>query len=489
MQTQMERIMKITDLLINNKNMSKLAVVDHGISYSYNDIYKITLLKAAILSRLFSERSHIAILLPNSADYIIAYYSILFSDNVVIPIFYKSTLSEIENTINNCDICAIITTTEDAKRIKEGHYAHTVTIINADNYNYYNVGNQEKVATPESPDNVAVMLGTSGSTGISKRVMLSHNNLISNAASIVSSLNYNENEKILCILPFTFASGNTSQLIVSLLLSSTLYIYDDILHPGRIFSAIEKHKITTTTIVPSILKLLLSDKENHVEQCHSLKVICFGGGPTDAAISELLLKSPLKNKFVHMYGQTEASTRISHLSLEKEAEKFPSVGKPLEGIEVKIDRISSEENNGEILVRGKNVMLGYYKSTLSPIDNGWLATGDIGYTDNNGYIYITGRKKNIIISSGINIYPEEVENVLCMNEAVSEALVYGVNDEAHGELPVADVVLNKDSKISQNDLIRFCKKHLSEYKVPTQIFFVPELKRTYNGKVERKHLT
>jgi long-chain acyl-CoA synthetase len=310
--------------------------------------------------------------------------------------------------------------------------------------------------------------------------------LVSNSKSIISSLGYDNRERILAVLPFPFVAGNTSQLIVSFVLGATLYIHSGYLYPKKLFETIEKYEITSTTIVASVLSTLLEDGTDYSEQAKSLRVICFGGGPTNPKTFEKLKRNPLCDKFVHMYGQTEASPRVSHLFINREMKKIPSVGKPLPGINVKSEAKTPKENPSEILVKGKNVMVGYYKSNSSPIEDGWLHTGDLGYVDEDGFIFITGRKRNIIIYSGMNIFPEEVESILLQNQNVKEALVYKKSDEQFGEIPIAKVVLKDKALISEKDLMEYCHQYLSYYKVPKSIEFVGSLEHTMSGKIRRK---
>ena len=477
----------LKEQLINKTNCKRIAVIEGNESATYESVIYDAQQISTVIRELTLNRCNIGILFPNSIQYVTAYYSILLSNDVVVPLYFKATHEEIRSISEFCDIEIILTNTSNLKRLLDVEFQHSVSIINIDTLEITRLGNKERKAITKCPSQVSVMLGTSGSTSTPKRVMLSDENMIENALGIIHSLKYKENyERFLCLLPLTFASGNTSQLITSLLLSSTLYIYNGPIHPRLIFDAVNKHGITTTTIVPSILKILLSSEKDYSNECKTLKTVCFGGGPTDSATIEKLVAHPLRDKFVQMYGQTEASTRISHLHYSKNADKPFSVGQPLFNILVQVKPIEQYNNVGEILVKGPNVMVGYYKEEISSINNGWLATGDIGYLDSNDFIYITGRKKNIIICSGMNIHAEEVEDVIYRHPKVAEVVVYGISDHAHGEVPIADIVIKSNEALSENEIRTFCSAYLSEFKVPVKFNFVNALRRTYNGKIARK---
>ena len=478
--------MKLADFLIKRKQEKKAAIVEGNKEISYTELYDRSSALSCIIQKQLKQRAHIAILLPNSIAYVLAYCSILLSGSVIVPIYYKSTTNEIENSVNYCDVSMIITDSDGEKRVIDSKLNHNVSVLNVHTLKLKSIGKLDTQATIHSPDCVSIMLGTSGSTGSPKRVMLSDSNMIENALGIIQSLKYQEDERLLVALPMTFASGNTSQLVVSLILGATLCLYQAPLHPKLFFESVKEYGATTTTIVPSVLKTLLADDRDYSEHAKTLRVICFGGGPTDSGTFQKLLASPLRDKFVHMYGQMEASTRISHLHISKDKDKIPSVGQPLYNITVSVDITDPATNTGEIYVKGDNVMVGYYKERNSPVSNGWLATGDIGYVDVHDYIYITGRKKNIIIFSGMNIQPEEVEDVLCQNSEVAEALVYGEHDPQYGEVPVAEIVLKEPGAITDAQLRCFCSEKLSHHKVPVRIYFVDALQRTFNGKVARK---
>ena len=477
---------KIKEYLLSHAENNKEAIVDGEKRITYRELFKRATDVSEQIKTVLGSRSHIIVVIPNSIEYVVAFSAIILSDNVAVPIYAKSSIHEVEKVVDYCDIGMIIAVDQTIDFVLSGKYRHRITVLNISKMESFEIGDKRRKFAPVSPENVRVMLGTSGSVDFPKRVMLSDENLIANSKDIIKSLNYTENERILAVLPFPFAAGNTSQIVVSLILGSTLYIYSDSLYPDYFFYAVEKYGITSTTIVSSVMNILLEEGRDYSIQAKTLNVICFGGGRTDDRTFERLKKNPLCDKFVHIYGQTEASPRISHLFLKTEKDKLPSVGKPLENVSVRLRKMNLKEQYGEIQVKGKNVMVGYYKSDSFPVSEGWLSTGDLGYIDEEGYIYITGRIKNLIIFAGMNIFPEEVEVVLKQNPHVKEALVYAERSLAYGEIPVARVALKDNGSISEAELKEFCKEYVSYYKVPVRIEFVEKLDRTHNGKIIRK---
>jgi long-chain acyl-CoA synthetase len=338
------------------------------------------------------------------------------------------------------------------------------------------------------------MIHTSGTTSNPKRVMLTNENLISNSKSIIKSLGLKEESRTLIVLPMFLASANTSQLITHLYLGATITIMNGIFLPNRFYKILQEDKITNFTGVPTILGAILDFKPKVNYDISSLEKVCFGGGvvPT-SRIVQFEERFP-KVKFIQMYGQTEASTRLTHLLYKDSKRKLGSIGKAIPDVQIRIVDNGGTDVSigqvGEIIAKGPNIMKGYYKreeETKNTLKDGWLFTGDLGRFDEEGYIYITGRKKNIIICGGMNIYPEEIEELIMNLSFVKEVCIVGKEDQTFGEVPVAKIVLY-DAKREElkNEIINYCAKNLSSYKIPAEVIFVDELAKTDSGKVKRR---
>ena len=482
--------MSIAELLSYQKSNDDVAVIYQGKSFSYKAIYESASIVKDILDGVDSTRSNIAIVIPNTPEYIYAYLGIWLSGNVIVPIYYSSSINEIINTINTFDIALVVTDERMGRKIKANE-----TFLNHNVYVLDVYSKQKELLACEAPDcpatkapdDVVVMLGTSGSTSNPKRVMLTEQQLLDNAHAIIGSLGFNNDDVFLVISSFSFSAANTAQLIAPLLLSAKIVLFDSVVHPGKIVRCIKNHGITTTAIVPSLLHIW-ANYDFDPEDTKTLRMLCLSGSiPAHDDIVALNAKLPY-TEISNNYGMTEAAPRIS---CQRHANEYPmSVGKPLKNVAIRIvDEFGNEAERGkvgQIAVSSPSLMSGYYANpdeTARTIRNGWLVTGDAGYINGDGNLIINGRIKNIIISNGMNIYPEEIEEVINKNPHVAESMVKGTESDIYGEVPVAFVV--SDGSITEWELIEYCRRFLQELKVPRQIFFVDKLDKTGSGKIRR----
>lgn len=491
-------MVKKNNIVISVEKLSKtdrICAEDEKEVLTYHDLYQFATENAALLTAAPEKKKHVGILLGNSIPYIKWFFTCFYAGAVVVPINAQATEYEMSNYISACDIQLLIMDSVHFQKLDDTGLEHRIDVLVIDTNEHFVY--KEDLQYADCDDNgFAELITTSGSSSKPKCVMLSESNLVSNAMDIIDSLHYREDEVFLVLLPFCFASANTSQLIVSLLLGAKLVLFNKPVLPMNIANAVERYSITSTTIVPSILHLLVNVGVNkeYMHKFGGLRTICFGGGKSCDADMKKAYELFQHANITQMYGQTEASTRISHLHAKEAEIKRGSVGRPLKHIKVKIvnERLENllPNQEGEIAVCGPNVMVGYYKNpelTKNTLVNGWLLTGDIGLQDEDGYIYIKGRKKNIIIHSGINIYPEEIENILMMSPEIQEAFVYGEESEKYGEVVIADVVLRTETgDITTKDIFNYCYAHLPQYKVPYKVNIVEQLKKTPNGKLCRK---
>jgi long-chain acyl-CoA synthetase len=494
--------MLLKDILIMSKNSQKIAIKYGDSVITYEQLFNFATDNTELIIKKAGCVTNIGIFLPNSIQYAVAYFTITLMNKVIVPLDIQIKKIELMSTIEYCDIKIIITNTMYKKVIKEflNDFEYRIILFNLDNNTCEEVGLGKKefclsgVNEDIYENSVAILLHTSGTISNPKRVMLTHKNLISNIRSTIDFLQLTENDKTLIALPMFFANANTAQFLTHLYLGASIVIMNSKFIPRRFLEIVSEEKITNFTSVPSMLLMLLSYHERENYDISSLRYICFGGGNIPVVKLKELIKEFPSAGFVHTYGQTEASPRVTALLPADSLRKAGSIGKPIPNVNVRIVvSLTGQDVRvneiGELIVQGDNVMKGYYKrpeKTEMAIKEEWLYTGDMAVYDDENYIYlIGGRKKNMIISGCFNIYPEEIEEILMRHPDVKEVRVSGEQHVLLGERPIATVVLKEGSSLTQNDLLRYCLSLLANYKVPRKINFADRLPKTATGKVKQ----
>lgn len=487
--------MLIKDILDRQKNNVKVAMIQGNRHMTYVELNEAVMKVQAKIDDFLCH--HVAIFLPNSIEYVTAYFAITSSDKVIVPIPIQAKKDEIESTLQYCEIGLIITSTEYLKDLQSYMGNQQVVILNIDTLELISSINKNSFLTNNQKacmDDTAIMLHTSGTTSDPKRVMLSHKNLIANIESNIQSLNFVETDVSLIGLPMFFGYCNTAQMLTHFYLGATIVILENLFTPNKFFKLVEKHAVTNFTGVPSMLLMLLDFKRKEQYDISTLRFICFGGGHISKEKLVEVMQTFSTVDFIQTYGQTEAAPRVTCLLAKDATRKLGSIGKPIPHVSVRIvdedGRDVAANEIGELIVKGPNVMRGYYKKeevTKETIKNAWLHTGDYATFDEEGFIYLIGRKKNMIISGGINIYPEEIEELIMNFNQIKEVCVVSEKHEILGEVPIAKVVV-KEENVNEFDAERlhhYCYDNLAVYKVPTRIEVVETLPKTKTGKIKR----
>ncbi|MFY2157540.1 fatty acid--CoA ligase family protein [Cytobacillus firmus] len=458
---------------------------------------------------------HIALLLGNSPHFVIGLHGALRLGATVIPINPIYTPDEIGYIVNNGDVKAVVTLDLLVPLIEKMHQA----LPKVENYiicdtpqgqaseqdlSALSAFSKMKSFTqlialgdigfkgPElEEDDTAVILYTSGTTGKPKGAMLTHKNLYSNAKDVSDYLHMNENDRVITTLPMFHVFCLTVALNAPLMNGATILI-DPKFSPKEIFRLAKKYEPTVFAGVPTMYNFLLQYEDGNPEDLKSLR-LCISGG---AAMPVALLHGFEKKFNVIVsegYGLSEASPVTCFNPLDK-PRKAGSIGQSIMNVENKVVNELGEEVSigevGELIVRGPNVMKGYYKlpeETAATIRDGWLYTGDLAKRDEEGYFYIVDRKKDLILVGGYNVYPREVEEVLYNHREVVEAAVLGVPDPNLGEAVKCYVVTN-NPQLTEELLLAYCAEHLARYKVPSSIEFLEELPKNTTGKILRRAL-
>lgn len=347
-------------------------------------------------------------------------------------------------------------------------------------------------ASSRDESDCAVIIYTSGTTGHPKGAMLSHKNLTRNVEQVKGVLTIQPEDRFVTVLPLFHSFAATVCMNCALASGSGSVLMENFV-PAKMFEALEKQKITIFCGVPAIFQAMLNAWPASSPDLSALRLLVSGGAPLPAPTLQQL-EATFNVPVLEGDGPTECSP-VTSVNPEQGVRKIGSVGPPLPGVEIAIhddnDRPLPTGEVGEIVVRGDNVMLGYLnqpEATREAMTNGWYHTGDLGTLDADGYLFIVDRKKDMIISAGLNVYPREVEDVLLQHSGVADVAVIGQPHAVRGEDVVAVVIKKPDVVLAERELIAFCRERLANYKAPRRILFRETLPRGGTGKVVKRLL-
>lgn len=368
-------------------------------------------------------------------------------------------------------------------------------------------GSPDEVTTEIADEDITILMYTAGTTGRPKGVPLTHNGFVSYVLDNVEPASPEIEERNLLAVPLYHVAG--IQAMLAAVYGGRTVVLMRQFEVKEWMEMVQREKATRAMLVPTMLKRVIDDPDFATYDLTSLKVITYGAAPMPAQVIKKALEVMPWVRFINAFGQTETASTIAALGpddhviegTEAEREKklkrlTSSIGRPLPDVEVKI---INEHGNalapgkvGEILVKGPRIMTGYWgdeqKTAQVLTPDGWLRTGDMGWVDEEGYIYLTGRGDDMIIRGGENISPEEVEEVLHAHPKIEEAAVIGVPDPEWGQEPRAIVVLKEGETTTSEEIIEFCRTKLAGFKRPRSVSFVDSLPRNQMGKVLKKEL-
>jgi len=344
---------------------------------------------------------------------------------------------------------------------------------------------------PARDEEVAVLLYTSGTTGMPKGVMLSHHNLYFNARAGCETQNFKHSDVALFVLPLNHSFGIVSSI------GGTLYGVKGILlswfDAAQSVELIERYRCTYAGVVPTMLAMLLNHPDAEQADTSSMDRWIVSGAPLPMDLYKRFEKT-FHGKILEGYGLTEASPAVS-LNRRDGVYKPGSAGQPLPGVEVTIrdeqGKALPPNTAGEICVRGPNVMKGYFnkpEATAETVVDGWLHSGDVGCLDEEGYLFLTERKKDMIIRGGENIYPRDIEEVLFEHPGILEASVIGREDPVYGEDVCAIVVKEPDAELTEQEVMDYAATRLAKFQKPKWVIFVDALPKNPLGKILKKEL-
>lgn len=499
--------MPLGDMVKHNakKYPDKEALFFEQEALTYKGLDELTDRLANSLVRLGIRLSdRVGLLLPNSISFVIAYMSIVKCGGTVVPLNILFKAEELKYILEDSGASLLITSSYFLPIIEEVspqiNSLKDIVIEGGESkgrfISFAELLNKGEDLPPsvviEDIQDVAAILYTSGTTGKSKGAMLTHNNLLSNVKSIHQALKCSDKDRFLCVLPLFHSFAATVCMLEPLYAGGSTVIVPKF-NPEEVLRTIADKKVTIFAGVPSMYMVWANMPEQKLN--FSNWRLCISGG---AALPVEVMRRFEEKYPVLIYegdGPTECSPATSFNPIDGKR-KPGSIGLPIPEVQMKI--VDDSDNDlrpnqiGEIAVKGPNVMKGYWnlpEETAKVLKGGWFHTGDIGMVDEEGYFYITDRKKDMIIVGGMNVYPREVEEVLYKHPKVKEAAVIGVDDELRGEVPKAFIALkDPKEKVTEREIINFCRENLANFKVPRTVEFRESLPKTATGKILKREL-
>jgi long-chain acyl-CoA synthetase len=508
--------MNLVDVLLNGvrRYPEKLALVCGDLRLTYRTFNeRCNRLANYFHTTRISKGSHVALLSKNCHCHQEMFFAAAKTGAVFIPLNYRLSPRELTYIINDSESKALffakeyLPVVQTIRKELRGVNTYVCSDGKVDGMPYYeDLLNRADPSEPEIPsineDEIVAILYTSGTTGYPKGAMISHRNRIVDMINQVTDLEYIEPEDTHLAVGPLYHIGAISQVHGHLYRGATVVILSEF-NPQKIFELIERESIRSFWATPTMIQMLINDPEGKKEGPRSIKTITYAGSPMPVELLKRAGEFFGSNLWIQLFGMTETGPQISHLprkdhilhGSENEMKRLRSVGVECQNVHVRIvdqeDRDVPPGQVGEVIVKSEGVTRGYWKKpeeTEQAIRDGWFHTGDMGYMDEDRYLYLVDRKKDMIITGGENVYSTEVENVLYMHPGISEAAVIGVPHEKWVETVKAVVVLKPEAQATEEEIIQFCKENLASYKKPTSVEFVRELPKTPSGKVLKKEL-
>jgi len=488
------------------------ALVCEGARFTYAETWARVRRLASALARLGVGRgTRVAALNVNSHRYVEAYYATALLGGVFVPLNYRAKTPELEHMLATGKP-RVLLVGERYLELVESVRSKPAVLIAFDRPALGHAGYEELIAgsaeheeeAEVEDDDLTILMYTSGTTALPKGVMLTFGDFTAYVTANVELADGTPRGAALLAVPLYHIAGATN-MMTTLWTGRRLVLMPQF-EPRSWLDLVERERITHAFLVPTMLKQLLDQPDLERRDLSSLEILSYGGAAMPfPVIRRAIERFPKSVGFVNAFGQTETTSTLTLLGpedhrlegtpaeVERRTRRLSSIGRPLPDVEVRVvdedGRVLGPGDVGEIWVRTPRVMKGYAGAGASPLrDDGWLPTRDMGWMDEDGYLYVAGRKDDMIIRGGENIAPAEVEAVLQSHPSVEEAAVVGVPDVEWGQRVVAFVVLRPGASLSPEALTDFCRERLASFKKPEVVHFVAELPKNPMGKILRKDL-
>lgn len=503
---------------------------EHGIRKTYREFDQETdRLAKAFIGIGIEKGEHIAIWSDNKREWLLSQYATGKMGGVLVTVNTSYQASELEYLLKQSDATTLIlgeefkssnyieilnTVCPELKAAEKGslsssklpHFKRVIVMSENQHPGIYTwsefeafadrVGDEELENRFDSmePDDVINIQYTSGTTGFPKGVMLTHLNVVNNGKLVGDTMNLTENDRLCIPVPFFHCFGCVLGTMAAVTHSSTMVIAEQF-EPKRVLQMVQDEKCTALHGVPTMFIAELNHPDFKSFDTSTLRTGIMAGSPCPIEVMKKVISEMGASEITIAYGQTESSPVITQTRADDGIEKrVATVGKPHAEVEVKIvDPVTNEEvaigMPGELCTIGYHIMKGYYQNeeaTKQAIDqDGWLHTGDIAVEDEDGYIAVTGRIKDMVIRGGENIYPREIEEFLYQHPSVQDVQVVGVPDPKYGEELMAWVILKDGEQMRTDELRNYCKGKISHHKIPRYIEFTKEYPMTASGKIQK----
>lgn len=482
------------------------AIVEPGGSASYAELAEQALRIGHVLRACgVSRGDRVLLALENSPRWVAAFFGILQAGGVAVPLGSGSKNDRLQYALRDCTPAACIVdeaTVAAVRPVPSG--ACTILVESSVPGNHppgtLDLRSAMAQAVPVEPPvrvvdvDLAAIIYTSGSTGAPRGVMLSHLNLAANAASIVKYLRLTALDRVMVVLPFHYVYG-LSLLTTHISTGGSLAIDNRFAFPNAVLKSMQRFEVTGLAGVPSTFALLLHRSSIARMSFPTLRYVTQAGGPMPPALMRQWLNVLPEVPFYVMYGATEASARLSYLDPSELPARLGSIGKAIPNVELTLVRedgqLAAPGEVGEIVARGSNIMRGYWNcpdETAAALGPHGYRTGDLARSDSDGFLYVVGRRQDMLKIGAERVGAREIEDVLHEHAAVHEAAVVGAPHDLLGEVPVAFVALCPDARVTPEELIAFCRTKLPDQKLPVRVVIEPDLPKNQVGKIDKQGL-
>jgi fatty-acyl-CoA synthase len=481
----------------------RVAVISGEKHSTYQQLNRRSARLANALLKLGVEHGdRVGLLMANNNEFLETYFATAKIGAVLVPVNTRLVGPEIDYILNDCTAKGFIFGKAFEQTVAKMSYPgsarfriSTGPTAVPDTLDYETLISEARESEPAvkiHEDDLHIIMYTSGTTGRPKGAMLTHKNIYTGGLDMLIGLHYQHPDRLLVLVPLFHSGGITP--VVGHVIKGVCTVLMESFEPVDALKLIEKHEISLLLGVTTIIRMLLQVPDLESHNLDTLKTAILPGSPLPYKI----IREAYDRMGVlcqNLWGLTEMTGPGSHTTIEDVLEKPECAGKPYFNVDLRIVDFMGKEvptgEMGEIIARGPNMMQGYWnlpEETAETIKEGWLYTGDMGRIDEQGYLYVIDRRKDMIVSGGENVYPAEIEKVIREMASVSDVSVIGIADAKWGETPKAYIEMKAGTTLTQKEIESFCRTKLAGYKVPRHVEFIDALPRNPTGKVLKKAL-